>query len=318
MLFRLIPLLLRLIPRRLIVLIIILVIVALVIRYTAQRLAAGRRPPPAPTKAPRPLLRPLGPQSQRRQRSRETEPAARYTVPNTRPHAPPVPWTARQVFISTAAIAVAFLVVIGSIIGLVEVVDVSGWGEHVVLLAATLALQGIMLLSVWHFAIRPAGGRWALLGFRRIKPISTTIIAIIGITLGQTLVVGYVQFVDWLGIDFLVPEGPFDSWPIDAISFAIIAFSAIIIAPLFEEIFFRGFMYQAFRKTMRVWPAAVLTSLVFGIAHIDPAVIIPIALLGMILLGIYRWTGNLWSSIITHAGYNAIAVTALAVQTWGG
>ncbi len=220
--------------------------------------------------------------------------------------------------ISVAVIAAAFLVVIGSIVGIVEVVDVSGWGEHVVLLGATLALQGVMLLSVWHFAVRPAGGRWALLGFRRIKPISTTLIAIAGITVCQALVVGYVQLVNWLDIDFLVPGDPFESWDIDPISFAIIAFSAVIIAPLFEEIFFRGFMYQAFRKTMRLWPAAILTSVVFGIAHIEPSIIIPIALVGMILLGIYRWTGNLWSSIITHAGYNAIAVTALAVRTWGG
>ena len=210
------------------------------------------------------------------------------------------------------------MVAIGSIMGLVEVVDISGWGEHVVLLGVTLALQGVMLLSAWHFAIRPTGGRWALLGFRRVKPISTTLIAIAGITICQVLVIGYVQLVDWLGIDFLVPENPFESWDIDPISFAIIAFSAVVIAPLVEEIFFRGFMYQAFRKTMRLWPAAILTSLIFGLAHIDPSIIIPIALVGMILLGIYRWTGNLWSSIITHAGYNAIAVTALAVQTWGG
>ena len=215
-------------------------------------------------------------------------------------------------------IAAAFLVVIGGIIGLAEVVDVSGWGEHVILLIATLALQGVMILSVWIFAVRPSGGRWASLGFRQIRPISTTLIAIAGITACQALVVGYVQLVDWLEIDFLVPRNPFESWDIDPISFAIIALSAVIIAPLFEEVFFRGFMYQAFRKTMAFWPAAILTSLVFGIAHIDPAIIIPIALVGMILLGIYRWTGNLWSSIITHAGYNAIAVTALAVQTWGG
>ena len=210
------------------------------------------------------------------------------------------------------------MVVLGSVIGLVEVVDVSGWGEDVILLGAAFVLQGVMLLSVWHFAVRPAGGRWALLGFRRVKPISTTLIVIAGITICQALVVGYVQVVNWLDIDPLVPGDPFESWDIDPISFTIIAVSAVVVAPLFEEIFFRGFMYQAFRKTMSLWPAAILTSLIFGIAHIDPAIIIPIALVGMILLGIYRWTGNLWSSIITHAGYNAIAVIALAVQTWGG
>ena len=306
---------LRLIPRRLILLLILLAVIAVVVRYTAQRLAAGQRPAVVPTEVPgppQPVRRPSRPKPQ----PREPEPETRYTVPNSRPTTPSVPWTARQVLIALAVIVVAFLVVIGSIMGLVQVVDVSGWGEHVILLVATLALQGVMILSVWIFAVRPAGGRWAVLGFRQIRPISTTLIAIVGITLGQSLVLGYSQFVDWLGIEFLVPGDPFESWDIHPLSFAIIAFSAVIIAPLFEEIFFRGFMYQAFRKSMAVWLAAILSSLVFGIAHIDPAIIIPIALLGMILLGIYRWTGNLWSSIITHAGFNAVAVMALAVRTW--
>ncbi len=298
-------------------LLIVLVIVAVAIRYTALRLAGSQQPDPAMPEDPRPP-QPLRQPSQVGRQDSESTFESRYAVPQSRPPTPPVPWTVRQVLISTAVIAIAFLVIIGSILGLVTIIDLNRWGEHVVLLGATLALQGIMLLSVWHFAIRPIGGRWALLGFRRVKPISTTLIAIAGITICQTLVVGYVQLVNWLDIDFLVPGDPFESWDIDAISFAIIAFSAVVIAPLFEEIFFRGFMYQAFRKTMRLWPAAILTSFVFGIAHIDPAVIIPIALVGMILLGIYRWTGNLWSSIITHAGYNAIAVTALAVKTWGG
>ncbi|MCY4575948.1 MAG: type II CAAX endopeptidase family protein, partial [Chloroflexi bacterium] len=300
-----------------IILLLPLAVIAVVVRYVAQRLAAQRRSTPTPTETP-PPPQPVSRPTQPGQQDWESEFESRYAVPRSRPAAPSVPWTARQVLISVAVIAAAFLVVIGGIIGLAEVVDVSGWGEHVVLLIATLALQGVMILSVWVFAVRPSGGRWASLGFRQIRPISTTLIAIAGITACQALVVGYVQLVDWLEIDFLVPRNPFESWDIDPISFAIIALSAVIIAPLFEEIFFRGFMYQAFRKTMAVWPAAILTSLIFGMAHIDPAIIIPIALVGMILLGIYRWTGNLWSSIITHAGYNAIAVTALAVQTWGG
>ena len=305
---------LRLIPKRLILLLVLLAVIALVIRYVAQRLAADSRAREAKTRPSRPAqpARRTPPPEQQRD---APPPDPRYTVPRASDYSPRVPWTTRQVLISVAAIAVAFAVIIGSVVGIITIIDLSRWGQHVVLLGATLLLQGIMLLSVWHFAIR--GGRWALLGFHRVKPISTTIIAILGITLAQALVVGYTQFVNWLGIESLTPGNPFESWNIDPVSFAIIAFSAIIIAPLFEEIFFRGFMYQAFRKTMSVWPAALLTSAAFGIAHIDPTVIIPIALVGMILLGIYRWTGNLWSSIITHAGYNAVAVTALAVQTWG-
>ncbi len=230
---------------------------------------------------------------------------------------PPLPWTTRHVLISLAVIALAFAIVIGSIAGIINVIDLTRWGQHVLLLAATLLLQAIMALSVWHFAVRPIHGRWSLLGFRRIRPISTTLIAIAGTTLCQTLVIAYVLIVTALGLDALIPADPFESWDINAVSFAVIAVSAIVIAPLVEEIFFRGFMYQALRRSMPLWPAVILTGIAFGVAHVDPAVMIPIAIVGIILLGIYRWTGNLWSSIITHAGYNTIAVAALAVRTWG-
>ena len=138
-----------------------------------------------------------------------------------------------------------------------------------------------MLLTVWFFAVRPRGGRWALLGFRRVKPISTTIIVVFGVAVAQSAVIGYTLLVQQLGIDFLIPSDLPREWAADApVSFAIIAISAVIVAPLVEEIFFRGFMYQALRRTMAILPAALLTSVVFGIAHIDPAIIIPIARCG--------------------------------------
>ena len=274
--------------RRLVLLLIIVIAVSIALKYAAERLAAT---PPREVPAP-----------PRRRRA-------------TRPQ---VPWTTRHVVISLVVVAVVFGAAIAAILGLVEVVAIDGWGEHVVILVAAILLHGSMLLTVWFFAVRPRGGRWALLGFRRVRPISTTIIVVFGVAIAQSAVVGYTLLVKQLGIDFLIPSDLPREWAADPISFAIIAISAVIVAPLVEEIFFRGFMYQALRRTMAILPAALLTSVVFGIAHIDPAIIIPIAVVGMILLGIYRWTGNLWSSIITHAGYNAVAVAALAVQTWGG
>ena len=319
--------------RRLVLLLILVIAVSIAIRYAAERLAATpprtapRLSPPQDVEFPDSLRR----RPERRRRSQAAErPTSRGVIqvapedeeaparPRRR-RAPgtQVPWTTRQVVISLVVVAVVFGAAIAAILGLVEVVAIDGWGEHVVFLVAAILLHGSMLLTVWFFAVRPRGGTWALLGFRRVKPISTTIIVVFGVAIAQSAVVGYTLLVEQLGIDFLIPSDLPREWAADPISFAIIAISAVIVAPLVEEIFFRGFMYQALRRTMAILPAALLTSVVFGIAHIDPAIIIPIAVVGMILLGIYRWTGNLWSSIITHAGYNAVTVAALAIQTCG-
>ena len=319
--------------RRLILLLIIVIAVSIAIRYAAERLAAT---PPRTTRqlAPPHEVEPRDtaqPQRERRRRSQAAErPTSRGVIqvapddeeaPSrpARGRAPraQVPWTPRHVVISLVVVAVVFGAAIAAILGLVEVVAIDGWGEHVVFLVAAILLHGSMLLTVWFFAVRPRDDGWALLGFRRVKPISTTIIVIFGVAIAQSAVFGYTLLVEQLGIDFLVPDQLPHECADDPVRFAIIAISAIIVAPLVEEIFFRGFMYQALRRTMAILPAALLTSVVFGIAHIDPAIIIPIAVVGMILLGIYRWTGNLWSSIITHAGYNAVTVAALAIQTCG-
>ena len=326
-------LVLRLSIRRLVLLLILVIVVSIALRYLAERLASTP-PRAAPRLTPHREVESRETTQRRPERRRRSQAAERPTSRGVIQVAPEdeevparprqrrapgtqVPWTTRQVVISLVVVAVIFGAAIAAILGLVEFVDIEGWGEHVVLLVAAIFLQGSMLLTVWFFAVRPRGGRWALLGFRRVKPISTTIIVVFGVAIAQSAVVGYTLLVQQLEIDFLIPSDLPREWANDPVSFAIIAISAVIVAPLVEEIFFRGFMYQALRRTIAILPAALLTSLVFGIAHIDPAIIIPIAVVGMILLGIYRWTGNLWSSIITHAGYNAVAVAALAIQTWG-
>ena len=319
--------------RRLILLLIIVIAVSVALRYAAERLAstpprtARQLVPPreveardAPPRRPKPARRA---QAAERSTSRgviqvapdDEEAPSRPT--RGHPPRPQVPWTLRHVVISLVVVAVIVGAAITAFRSSGEFVDIDGWGDYVVFLVAAILLHGLMLLTVWFFAVRPRDGRWALLGFRRVKPISTTIIVVFGVAIAQTAVIGYTLLVQQLGIDFLIPSDLTPEWADEPGFFAIMAISAVIVAPLVEEIFFRGFMYQAMRRTMAILPAALLTSLVFGIAHIDPAIIIPIALVGMILLGIYRWTGNLWSSIITHAGFNAVTVAALAIQIWG-
>ena len=320
--------------RRLVLLLILVIAVSIALRYAAERLAAtpprtARQLAPPREVEPRDTAQP---QPERRRRAQAAErPTSRGVIqmapddkevpaPPRRRRAPgtQVPWTLFHVVISLVVVAVIVGAAIAAIRRSGVFVDIDGWGDHVVFLVAAILLHGSMLLTVWFFAVRPRGGTWALLGFRRVKPISTTIIVVFGVAIAQTAVIGYTLLVQQLGIDFLIPSDLTPEWADEPGSFAIMAISAVIVAPLVEEIFFRGFMYQALRRTMAILPAALLTSVVFGIAHTDPAIIIPIALVGMILLGIYRWTGNLWSGIITHAGFNAVTVAALAIQTWGG
>ena len=67
-----------------------------------------------------------------------------------------------------------------------------------------------------------------------------------------------------------------------------------VIAPIVEEFFFRGFFFGALRNWHGVWPAALITGVVFGCIHVGSAPIgflVPLAFLGFILCLVYAEDG---------------------------
>ena len=83
------------------------------------------------------------------------------------------------------------------------------------------------------------------------------------------------------------------------------------IAPVVEEFFFRGFLYQAFRNGVGVWGAAAASGLIFGVIHFKPEFFIPLAGLGVLLALLFEKTNSLWPCIAVHATNNALAFAVL-------
>lgn len=92
-----------------------------------------------------------------------------------------------------------------------------------------------------------------------------------------------------------------------------------VIAPLGEELFFRGFFFGALRNWRGPWLAAVLTGLVFGTIHAGSSPIgylVPLAVFGFGLCLLYELTGSLYPSIALHALNNSIALGANLHWSW--
>lgn len=101
---------------------------------------------------------------------------------------------------------------------------------------------------------------------------------------------------------------------------AFFAFIAIGLAPMLEELTFRVFLFNAFTRYVPFVWAAVLSGAVFGVVHAEPmkdyagqliTVSVSLALGGVILAYVYSRTRCYWSSVVTHAGFNAITVFAV-------
>jgi uncharacterized protein len=88
-----------------------------------------------------------------------------------------------------------------------------------------------------------------------------------------------------------------------------------IIAPIVEEIFFRGFLFQGFRQKYGWVAALFLSSFIFGAAHLDPVSFIPTFILGSVLAYVYHRSNSLWPGIFFHASINTFGLLVLYVAT---
>ena len=81
-----------------------------------------------------------------------------------------------------------------------------------------------------------------------------------------------------------------------------------VVAPLLEEILFRGLLQNALSKHLPVWAAIALSALVFGAMHMDLYAMPPLILMGAIFGVIYHLTGSLRVTIVLHMINNAAAL----------
>jgi CAAX protease family protein len=78
---------------------------------------------------------------------------------------------------------------------------------------------------------------------------------------------------------------------------------------LHEELAFRGYLLFSFSRRMRFWPAVLLTSTIFGAAHLgNPGEnvlgILQVIVTGLLFCLMIRRTGNLWFAIGYHAAWD--------------
>lgn len=92
-------------------------------------------------------------------------------------------------------------------------------------------------------------------------------------------------------------------------------FVGTILAPLVEEIFFRGFLFQGFRQRYGWVTAILLSAAIFSAAHLSLVVLIPTFILGCVLAYVYHRTNSVWPGIILHFLINSFGFCALYVST---
>ncbi len=141
---------------------------------------------------------------------------------------------------------------------------------------------------------------------------------------GGFLFLGVVLYFVLIGLGQVLPipkNLPIDQFFQTARQAGIVSIVAVTLAPLMEELFFRGFLYPVLARQTGTVPGILVTSALFGLLHgaqlgYSWAVLI-IFLVGVALTTVRAVTKSVASSFLVHVGYNGTLSLLLFVATSG-
>jgi uncharacterized protein len=124
----------------------------------------------------------------------------------------------------------------------------------------------------------------------------------------------------------LIVQGIWKDFPIDEVQQVgfgnlvvfgdyIAAFVAlVIIPPIAEELLFRGYLYGKLRQTSNFLVSAIMTSIIFGLVHLQWNVGIDVFILSIVLCYLREKTGTIWAGVLLHMIKNTVAFVVLFLQ----
>ena len=187
--------------------------------------------------------------------------------------------------------------------------QLSGQESSILIFSATLVLL-LMTSAAWLFGPYRNGGSTKTLGFR--APMKGTFSLTWIILLGSLLLTAtYTVIVSVTGLEALTPPPLPQEMIVESNIDRLMLFVLIILlTPLAEETFFRGFLLPAFVSRWGFLWGASLTSLTFSIAHGSLGIMIPAFVIGMLLAWLYYQTRSLWTCLLVHSIQNALALVS--------
>ena len=97
------------------------------------------------------------------------------------------------------------------------------------------------------------------------------------------------------------------------IELLVVGLSVVVIAPVVEELFFRGLLLQAMQQRWSTVAAVVGSSVVFGATHFQPLQFPALAGAGAVFAVAAVRTGRLGTAIAVHAAFNATTFVAVGL-----
>lgn len=253
----------------------------------------------------------------------ESAPLAAPPMPPAHPPAVPSQtsrgeWSLGEA-VSLVILLVGLTIAAGMVVGLGGAAGLSG-------VPLTLVTAGVLVVSyvtvvavVWLLARTHGSGLLSAIGARPVG-LAVLLGGAVAITvLGRAAAMLWGLFVTWLGLDLsgmdTNPTALFDPGPVGTVLAVLII---VVVAPVAEEIVFRGVLLPALNDRWPAGWAVFVSSALFALIHVSPFTMVPVFVLALGLGWLMLRSRSLWVCIAAHAAFNASGlVLLLAVQTKG-
>lgn len=177
-----------------------------------------------------------------------------------------------------------------------------------------LALAVVFMTVLYFVAIRPRAISLETLGLRRISWKDSNIILLWTVVLIiLSIIIVVVQTYVGIGVSNTKTESL--QRDLSLISILIAFGSAAIVSPIYEEIFYRGFLYRFFQERFGVGIGMIVSAGIFTLAHLPTTNTLLVNFAsGLVFAWVYERTNSIYSSMVIHGTFNGLAVllTALA------
>lgn len=185
------------------------------------------------------------------------------------------------------------------------------------LVAAGLLGQSLVLTGTLAWLVGRRALTWRLLGPRRprLADLGTgVVVGVLGAVVTATTVL-----VGSLVTDVAPAEQALlrEALGGDTLTVVLAAVAAVVLAPLVEELIFRGVLFQALGRRLGLVAGAALSGVVFALVHLEltePTYVVALALLGTLFALALHRSRSLVVPVVAHATFNALQlVLALTI-----
>jgi membrane protease YdiL (CAAX protease family) len=224
-------------------------------------------------------------------------------------------WTPSDMLLGIAATTVGAGLLIVLFSAVLAAIDAGeGRVESVVTALGAVFLEAMLGLWVW-LRRRARHLNWAALGFvapRRWGPLWVAWAGSYLILLGYAAAL---ELLESVGLDTsrfsegnAVPIDPADG----GLVLLLLALAVVALAPLCEELFFRGLLFRGLRGYWALTPSLLVSGLLFGLFHFNLGVLLPFTLIGIVFAWSNEQSGSIYTSIAAHGAVNSLSFVLTA------